>query len=174
MSVNLKKHLSILGLRVKDRVTGFKGIATVVGFDLYGCIQVSVNPGLDENGKIMDAHWFDIARLNVDNESDRAMDVPSYDLKKCFAFLGCRVKDRITGFEGIATSVGLELYGACSISVNPGMGKDNKLGDTYWVELPRLMQVSTTPVLSPPNFEYGEIAEGLKGPESKPSPTRKL
>lgn len=38
MSVNLNKHMSILGLSVKDRVTGFKGIATVVGFDLYGCI----------------------------------------------------------------------------------------------------------------------------------------
>lgn len=174
MSINLDKNISILGKKVRDRVTGFMGIATVIGFDLYGCIQVSVNPGLDENKKTKDSCWFDIARLAEDKDCSPVMDIPEFDLKKSFKMLGYRVKDRITGFEGIATSVGLELYGATSLSVNPGMGPDNKLGDTYWVELPRLEQVSSDPIMSPPNFEYGDVAEGKKGPENKPSPSRKL
>jgi hypothetical protein len=62
---NVHKHLSILGMRVADRVTGLVGVATSVGFDLYGCVQVIVNPGIDKDGKLRDQLWFDIARLEV-------------------------------------------------------------------------------------------------------------
>lgn len=67
--VNVKKHLEMLGLKVEDRVTGFKGVVASVGFDLYGCIQAIVNPGLGTDGKLMDQQWFDIARLKVLDES---------------------------------------------------------------------------------------------------------
>ena len=50
--VNLTKHLNLLGMRVEDRVTGFKGVVATVGFDLYGCIQAVVNPGTDADGKL--------------------------------------------------------------------------------------------------------------------------
>ena len=63
MDLNVKKHLSLLGKRVKDKVTGLEGVVTSVGFDLYGCIQVIIHPGLDSSGKLQDPHWFDIARL---------------------------------------------------------------------------------------------------------------
>ena len=61
--VDLKKHLDMLGMKVEDRVSGFKGTVTSVGFDLYGCIQAIVNPGVDKDGKPADSHWFDIGRL---------------------------------------------------------------------------------------------------------------
>jgi hypothetical protein len=63
--VNLQKHLSLLGMRVEDRVTGFKGVVATVGFDLYGCIQAIVNPGADNEGKLRDSQWFDVNRLIV-------------------------------------------------------------------------------------------------------------
>jgi hypothetical protein len=68
VSVNLQKHLNMLGLRVEDRVTGFKGVVASVTFDLYGCIQGIVNPGADQDGKLKDSQWFDIARLRVIDE----------------------------------------------------------------------------------------------------------
>ena len=37
-------ELKLLGLKVKDKVTGFTGIITSVSFDLYGCIQVIITP----------------------------------------------------------------------------------------------------------------------------------
>jgi hypothetical protein len=40
----IEQHLTILGKPVRDRVTKMSGIATSVCFDLYGCIQVCVNP----------------------------------------------------------------------------------------------------------------------------------
>lgn len=68
-SVDVTKHLNFLGLRVEDRVTGFKGVVSTVGFDLYGCIQAVVNPGTDADGKLRDSQWFDIGRLRVCDEA---------------------------------------------------------------------------------------------------------
>lgn len=64
--VDLKKHLDLLGMRVEDRVTGFRGVVATVGFDLYGCIQAVVNPGVNEDdGKLRESQWFDVNRLRV-------------------------------------------------------------------------------------------------------------
>ncbi len=63
--VNLAKHLNLLGMRVEDQVTGFKGVVATVGFDLYGCIQAIVNPGVDKDGKPRESQWFDVNRLRV-------------------------------------------------------------------------------------------------------------
>jgi len=59
------EHLKLLGLKVVDKVTGYKGVVSSISFDLYGCIQVSLNPGLDENGKVQDQYWFDISRFTI-------------------------------------------------------------------------------------------------------------
>jgi hypothetical protein len=61
----IEQHLEKLGLKVEDRVTGFKGVCTSVSFDLYGCVQAAINPGLDKDEKPRDGMWFDIARLQV-------------------------------------------------------------------------------------------------------------
>ena len=61
----VKQHLSLLGLKVRDRVTGLGGIVTSVGFDMYGCIQAIVHPGNDKDGKPRDQLWFDVNRLEV-------------------------------------------------------------------------------------------------------------
>ena len=63
--INLNQYLDMLGMRVEDRVTGFKGVITSMSFDLYGCIQAIVNPGVDKDGKPGDSHWFDVLRLQM-------------------------------------------------------------------------------------------------------------
>lgn len=57
--------LALLGLRVRDRITGFSGICSSVSYDLYGCIQAVIAPTVNEKGEIPDGRWFDIARLVV-------------------------------------------------------------------------------------------------------------
>lgn len=70
-------HLNWLGLKVKDRVTGFAGVVTSVSFDLFGCIQVVVSPAADNaTHKLESGCWFDVSRLEMDG--DRVMDVPCY------------------------------------------------------------------------------------------------
>lgn len=68
------EQLGILGKPVCDKVTGFKGIATSVCFDLYGCVQVIVTPSVDD-GK--EGRWFDYHRLKVKSEK-RVMPLPAY------------------------------------------------------------------------------------------------
>lgn len=77
--VNVKKHLDLLGRRVEDLVTGFKGVVTSIGFDLYGCVQAVVHPGVDKDGKVMEQLWFDVARLRV-SEAEPVMDRPDFEL----------------------------------------------------------------------------------------------
>jgi hypothetical protein len=74
-----QKHINLLGTRVRDRVTGYSGVVTSIAFDLYGCIQAVVNPGLDKDGKPIDSGWFDVGRLEV-TETTPVMTRPSFDL----------------------------------------------------------------------------------------------
>lgn len=60
-----KNHLQILGLPVRDKVTKFRGFASSVCYDLYGCIQVAITPEVDSAGKRGDTNWYDIARLEI-------------------------------------------------------------------------------------------------------------
>lgn len=58
-------YLELLGLKVKDRVTGFTGIAESISWDLYGCIQAVVRPPVDDKGAMPDGKWIDVLRLEV-------------------------------------------------------------------------------------------------------------
>lgn len=67
--------LKLLGLKVRDRVTGFNGIVMTVAYDLPGCIQAVVVPLVDEKGEHKEGKWFDVTRLEVLNE-EPVMEVP--------------------------------------------------------------------------------------------------
>ena len=74
----MEEYMRILGCCVRDRVTGFTGTATLVSFDLYGCVQVIVSPsGTDKDGKTFSGQWFDHKRLEVTNRTP-VMAVPDF------------------------------------------------------------------------------------------------
>jgi len=73
------KVLSMLGLRVEDKVTGLRGVITSITFDLYGCIQALVHPGMDKNGDLLDLKWFDINRIEI-LDTIPVMDTPDFEL----------------------------------------------------------------------------------------------
>jgi len=76
--MQVEKHLSLLGLRCRDRVTGLEGVITNIGFDLYGCVQAIVHPGLDKEKMPRDTIWFDIARLEIKSQTP-VMDRPNFE-----------------------------------------------------------------------------------------------
>ena len=55
-----------LGVKAKDKITGFSG--TVTGFCQYisGCNQALLIPPVGEKGEHREGHWFDEQRLEVD------------------------------------------------------------------------------------------------------------
>lgn len=72
------EHLKLLGFKVKDVVTGFTGVISSISFDLYGCVQAIVNPGLDKDGKPGDMHWFDLKRLEPIGDKP-VMEQPTFE-----------------------------------------------------------------------------------------------
>lgn len=54
-----------LGSKVRDRVTGFEGIATTRSSHISGCDTYWVTPGLTKEGKPGDSQAFDVNRLDV-------------------------------------------------------------------------------------------------------------
>ncbi len=77
-TVNIEKHFKLLGMRVEDKVTGLTGVVDSIAFDLYGCIQAILNPGLDKDLKQRECRWFDVSRLRV-IEREPVMTVPDFE-----------------------------------------------------------------------------------------------
>jgi hypothetical protein len=71
-----KKHLRLLGLKVKDRVTGYEGVVSSVSFDLYGCMQALLMPEF-QGKETPDSRWFDANRLEVICDTP-VMDPPNF------------------------------------------------------------------------------------------------
>lgn len=81
------------------------------------------------------------------------------------------MRDKVTGFSGIVASVGFDLYGCIQAIVNPGLDKDGKMKDSVWFDVGRLEKTGGNRVMSPPDFEDGQQAQGLQGPAEKPRTT---
>ena len=54
-----------LGDKVRDRMTGFAGIAVGIHHWLYGCTRISVQPEKLKDGKPVDPQVFDEPQLEV-------------------------------------------------------------------------------------------------------------
>lgn len=74
---HVSEYVEILGKEVSDKVTGITGRATSVNFDLYGCVQVSINPGLDKDGKPKELGWYDFNRVEI-KDHKRCMQLPEF------------------------------------------------------------------------------------------------
>lgn len=57
-----------LGSRLRDKVSGFVGIASSRIEYLSGCVQYCLVPGVDKDGKYVDGHYIDVQRLEVVDE----------------------------------------------------------------------------------------------------------
>jgi hypothetical protein len=75
------RHFDKLGYEVRDLVTGYKGIAESISFDLYGCCQIAVRPPLprktDKPGEYPEGRYFDAHRLVVTGKKP-VMKVPDF------------------------------------------------------------------------------------------------
>ena len=72
------KDINLLGLKVRDTVTGFTGVVTTISYDLYGCVQAIVTPSVDsKTQRREDGQWFDTKRLVVLAKTP-VMDQPSF------------------------------------------------------------------------------------------------
>ena len=57
-----------LGMKVKDKITGFTGIVVSYSKHMNGCDRAWIQPPVDKDGKNIDGAWFDVVTLEVINE----------------------------------------------------------------------------------------------------------
>jgi hypothetical protein len=73
------RHIKLLGLKAKDKVTGFGGVITTLSFDLYGCVQVVITPkAITSTGKMEHGQWVDITRLELKSKKP-VMEIPNFE-----------------------------------------------------------------------------------------------
>ncbi len=82
--------------------------------------------------------------------------------------LGFKMRDRITGVEGVITSVSFDLYGCVQGLMNRGPDKDGKLQDNYWFDMKRLDKVGDEPVMVAPDFQDARVLAEVPGGEALP------
>lgn len=63
-----------LGDQVRDRVTGYQGIVTGVHEYLQGCRRMTVQPPIDDQGKMREAYFFDEPQLDIQQKSVHTVD----------------------------------------------------------------------------------------------------
>jgi len=66
-----------LGLKAKDKITGFEGIITGRAQYLTGCNQAVLVPTVDDKGLVRGGEWFDEARLEIIGEGFTPAEVSS-------------------------------------------------------------------------------------------------
>ena len=85
--------------------------------------------------------------------------------------LGRNVRDRVTGAQGVVTSVSFDLYGCIEAVVTPEVKEGEVRAEGSWFDVSRLVVISDSPVMELPDFEdnyRSPIARGEKGPAEKP------
>lgn len=82
--MNASDYLSKIGLKARDRISGFEGVISTIGFDLYGCVQAVLSPEVDKDGELKDNHWFDFKRLEILGK-EPALEQPSFVKSASFA-----------------------------------------------------------------------------------------
>ena len=84
-------------------------------------------------------------------------------IDKSIEMLGKKGKDKITGSEGIITSVSFDLYGCVTVIINPSkIDKDGKeVPSIGWIDINRVDIIKDNYVMPHPNFErkYKETDE---------------
>lgn len=77
----MDQYIEMLGHTFQDKVTGFKGVAESISFDLYGCVQLALKPPVLTTDKgeqtLQDGRWFDANRLRQTSKK-RTMEIPTF------------------------------------------------------------------------------------------------
>ena len=89
-------------------------------------------------------------------------------MQQYVGLLGKKVRDKITGVEGIVTSVCFDLYGCVQVIIKRPADKDGKLPESFWHDVKRVETIVGKQVMPTPDFRGPLGTE--PGPEEKPVP----
>ena len=119
-----------LGMRVKDKITGFTGIVVTIESFLGRCDQAVVQPPIDKEGKVPDAVGIDVSRLEVTSKKQViATEVPEPKYE-----YGQEVTDNISELKGKIIARAVHISGCVQVALQPKhVEKREKLFQGVWV-----------------------------------------
>jgi len=82
--------------------------------------------------------------------------------------LGRRVRDRVTGYEGIVESVSWDLYGCIQAVVRPPVDDKGAMPDAKWLDVLRLIELAGDRVMEVPGGAFANYGTP-HGPAEKPA-----
>ncbi len=124
----MKNEKIELGDEVKDIVTGFRGIITAKYIYLNGCIRFSIQPEVDKDGKLPTYETFDEPLLKILEKNKIKYSYIKNHISKIK--LGDEIKDKVTGFKGIAVIKLIYLTSSDRFAIQPKIDKDQKFIDS--------------------------------------------
>ena len=94
-------------------------------------------------------------------------------IEATIGMLGRKAKDRVTGFEGVVTSVSFDLFGCVQAVLQPELGKDGEMAKGHWFDTNRLELKAGQAVMPVPDFAASATpAQHKHGPAEKPARAR--
>ena len=104
-----------LGDQVKDKITGFTGIALYKEYQLTGCTLIGVASQELKDGRPQDVYWIVQDRLEV--IMPQLFEYKNDD--PCSVQLGDKVESLAEGFQGLCTAIGYGLFSATRVTITP-------------------------------------------------------
>lgn len=126
--------LADLGMTVRDRVSGYTGVATSWHDTYSGVAQIGVTSRVKDDGSYGDAMSFDLQQLEI--VGDRAMDM-TMPAPHSFA-IGDTVTDNVTGASGVIVEFSTFLNGCVHVSAQPKVDKDGKVPERFFWSVNRI------------------------------------
>lgn len=104
-----------LGQIVQDKISGFKGVVTMIGDHISGCTRYCAHPVDDP--KRGSEQFFYASQLDVVEEETEFTEVAEGAVTESHIKLGQRVQDEVTSFEGVVAVINYSLYNCPSVCV---------------------------------------------------------
>jgi len=90
------------------------------------------------------------------------------DLSSYFDLLGRRVKDKISGQEGVCDALTFDLYGCIQIAVSPSVDKDGKFVDGRMLDVHRIQVIDAdNRVMASPVFQNPAATFNMLGKKAR-------
>jgi hypothetical protein len=124
-----------LGTVVKDKVTGFIGVAESRGTYLYGCDRYCIQPKIANDGKMPESKMIDEPQLEIVEGEELVMS-PAGEPKQLVE-LGQFVLDPARDMEGTVMGRAVYLNGCSRLYIQPKQ-KGEKERKAWWVDEPQV------------------------------------
>lgn len=143
MEKNEWESYKLLGLKMRDKVTGLEGIVLHVVITPHSADQVCIQPqDLNKDGAPKDVYFADVIQMEL-LTSTPILEVPP--LPPAPFSWGEKVKSTMNGMEGRITGRALYLNGCARVSVQPPFHKDiqSDVARGYWFNEGELVSLET-------------------------------